>query len=274
MGLLDGKVALISGAGRGQGRSHAVTLASEGADIIGFDICENTVESLEYSLSSEADLRETVALVEKFDRRMVSYKADVRDYDAVRAAVDAGVAELGRLDIVLANAGIMPIVGAPAKTNRAFYDAIDVMLTGVFNTVTAAEDHLLAGDTDGKCIVITSSTSGLKSLGTGDAGTAGYVAAKHGVVGLMRSWANKLGPVGIRVNTVHPTGVNSPMINNDAFARYVEDNQHAAADLRNILPVPLIECVDVSNTILFLCSDKARYVTGHTMVVDAGFTAR
>jgi len=273
VGQLDGKVALISGVARGQGRSHAVTLASEGADIIGFDICADEVATVEYPLATEADLQETVALVEKYDRRMVAHKADVRDFDAVSAVVEAGVAELGRLDIVLANAGILSVTGEAGLTHRAFYDSIDVMLTGVYNTVAASVDHIVAGGAGGS-IVLTSSTSGLKALGNGVPGMTGYIAAKHGVVGLMRSWAKRYGPDGIRVNTVHPTGVNSPMVNNEAFGRWVEENPEIANDMQNILPVPLIEPLDISNAILFLCSEQGRYVTGHTMVVDAGFTTR
>ncbi len=272
MGQLDGKVALISGAARGQGRSHALKLASLGADIIAFDICEN-IESVEYPLATRADLDETVKLVEDLDRRIVASVADVRNMAAVQQVVDAGVAQLGGIDIVLANAGICPMTGDVGQQYQAFIDSIEVMLIGVYNTVTAAEPYLLQRP-DGGSIVITSSTSGLKALGDGTAGVNGYIAAKHGVVGLMRSWAKKLGPRNIRVNTIHPTGVNSPMVANEAFGRYVAEHPEIANDLQNILPVQMLEVGDVSDVIAFLCLPEGRYVHGHTLVVDAGFTTR
>lgn len=271
MGRLQGKVALISGVARGQGRAHAVRFAEEGADIIGFDICDQ-IDSVESPMASRVDLDETVAMVEKLDRRIVAGVADVRDPDAVRAVVDEGVAELGRLDIVIANAGIMPITGEQRLRRSAFIDAVDVMLTGVFDTVTVAQPHLLAAG--GGSVVITSSTAGLKGLGDGHAGSLGYVAAKHGVVGMARAWAKAWGEHNIRVNTVHPTGVNTPMIVNEAFGRFVVENPVMAENMQNILPVPMIEPEDVSAAMVYLCSDDGRYVTGQTLAVDAGFTTR
>jgi SDR family mycofactocin-dependent oxidoreductase len=272
-GRVAGKVALISGIARGQGRSHAVKLAEEGADIIGFDIC-GQIDSVEYPMAAPEDLEETISLVEKLDRRIVARVADVRDAAAVRAVVDAGVAEFGRLDIALANAGIMPITGEQRLRDEAFFDGIDVMLGGVYNTVRAAIPHIQAGDRGG-AIVITSSTAGLKGgLGESNPGVLGYIGAKHAVVGLMRSWANSLAADRIRVNTVHPTGVATPMIANEAFFRYVQENPEMAENLQNPFPVPggLIEAIDISNTILHLVSDTGRYITGSTVVVDAGFT--
>jgi len=274
-GRVAGKVALISGVARGQGRSHAVKLAEEGADIIGFDIC-GQIGSVEYPMATREDLEETVALVEKADRRIFARVADVRDGAAVRSVVDAGVAEFGRLDIVLANAGIMAITGEQRLRDDAYFDGIDVMLNGVYNTVRAAIPHVQAGGRGG-AIVITSSTAGLKGgLADGNPGVLGYIAAKHGVVGLMRAWANALAAESIRVNTVHPTGVATPMIANEAFFRYVQEFPTIAENLQNPLPVPggLIEAEDVTNTILHLVSDTGRYITGSTVVVDAGFTAR
>jgi SDR family mycofactocin-dependent oxidoreductase len=272
-GRAEGKVAFISGIARGQGRSHAVRLAEEGADIIGFDICADN-PSVEYPLATQADLEETIALVEKFGRRAHAVVADVRDYDAVKAVVDAGVAQFGRLDIVLANAGIMPITGQQRLANDAFYTAVDVMLSGVFNTVHASIPHLRAGGRGGS-IIITSSTNGIVG-GRADSspGILGYAAAKHGVVGLMRAWANTLAPENIRVNTLHPTGVASPMVVNEAFGRYVAEYPEIAANLQNPLPVPngLLEPSDVSDIVLHLVSDAGRYTTGTTVVVDAGFT--
>jgi len=275
MGRVEGKVAFISGVARGQGRSHAVKLAEEGADIIGFDLCSD-IPQVEYSLATPEDLEETVRLVEKTGRRMLATVADVRDFDAVKKAVDDGVAEFGRLDIVLANAGIMPITGEQRFGNDAYLAAIDIMLNGVFNTVVPSIPHLQAGGRGGS-IVITSSTAGLiGGLSDGSAGTLGYIASKHGVVGLMRAWARQLAPEGIRVNTVHPTGVASPMIVNEAFGRFVQEYPDIASNLQNPLPVPngLLEPEDVSNQVLHLVSEAGQYITGTTFVVDAGFTAR
>lgn len=273
MGRVEGKVAFISGIARGQGRSHAVRLAEEGADIIGFDICADN-PSVEYPLATEGDLEETIALVEKFGQKCYAKVADVRDFDAVKAIVDGGVDELGRLDIVLANAGIMPITGQQRLENAAFYTAVDVMLSGVFNTVQASIPHLRAGGRGGS-IVITSSTNGLVG-GRADSnpGVLGYGAAKHGVVGLMRAWANTLAPENIRVNTLHPTGVSSPMVVNEAFGRYVQEFPEIAANLQNPLPVPngMLEPSDVTDVVMHLVSDAGRYTTGTTVVVDAGFT--
>jgi len=275
MGLANDKVAFISGVARGQGRSHAVRLAEEGADIIGFDICADD-DAVEYSLASREDLEETKGLIEKFSRRALLDVADVRDYDAVKRVVDNGVAELGRLDIVLANAGVMAITGEHRLRRAAWDVGIDVMLTGVYNTVEAAIPHLRAGSRGGS-IVITSSTAGLTGgLSDGSPGIQGYIAAKHGVVGLMRGWANVLAKEGIRVNTVHPTGVNTPMVANEAFARFVEEYPEVAGILQNPLPVPngLLEPEDVTNSIMHLISDAGQFITGSTFRVDAGFSSR
>ena len=275
MGLADNKVAFISGVARGQGRSHAVRLAEEGADIIGLDICAND-DAVEYPLATREDLDETAELIEKFGRKAILRVADVRDYDAVKQVVDEGVAELGRLDIVLANAGVMAITGQERLRRDAYLAGIDIMLNGVFNTVDVAIPHLRAGGRGGS-IVITSSTAGLVGgLADGTPGVMGYIASKHGVIGLMRAWANVLAAENIRVNTIHPTGVNSPMIANEAFARFVQEQPTIAENLRNPLPVPngLLEPEDVTNSILHLVSDSGRFITGSTFMVDAGFTNR
>jgi SDR family mycofactocin-dependent oxidoreductase len=275
MGLADNKVAFISGVARGQGRSHAVRLAEEGADIIGFDICAND-PAVEYPLATREDLEETAELIGKFGRKALLRVADVRDYDAVKAVVDDGVAELGRLDIVLANAGVMAITGQQRLQREAYLAGIDIMLNGVFNTVDVAIPHLRAGGRGGS-IVITSSTAGLVGgMADGTPGVMGYIASKHGVIGLMRAWANALAAENIRVNTIHPTGVNSPMIANEAFGRFVQEQPTIAENLQNPLPVPngLLEPEDVTNSILHLVSDAGRYITGSTFMVDAGFTNR
>jgi SDR family mycofactocin-dependent oxidoreductase len=275
MGLLDGKVAFISGGARGQGRSHALRLAEEGADIITFDICEQ-LSSMAYAGATEDDLAETVKLVEERDRRVVARKADVRDQGAVQAVLDEGLSEFGRVDIVLANAGIMGVIGEVGQSPAAWHEAIDVMLTGVLHTCEAAIPHLIEQG-EGGSIVITSSLAGLRApmrtLDMKSLGMLGYFAAKHGVVGLMRAYANSLGPYSIRCNTVHPTGVNTPMIANQEFADFAELEPSLMDAMHNTLPIPMVEAVDISNAIVYLSSDAGRYVNGIQLPVDAGATA-
>ncbi|MEU7818066.1 mycofactocin-coupled SDR family oxidoreductase [Pseudonocardia sp. NPDC049154] len=276
-GRVEGKVAFVTGAARNQGRSHALRLAQEGADIIAVDICE-PVKSIEmYPPATEEDLAETARLVEELDRRVLTTKADVRDPDALQAAVDAGVAELGRLDIVCANAGVFEIQPALELTDAAWREMIDINLTGVWNTCRAALPHLVDGGRGGS-IVITSSTAGLK----GTPNTVHYTAAKHGVVGIMRTIANEFAAHSIRCNTVHPTGVDTVMIQNEkTWGLFDPENPHptreSAAPIfesTNALPVPWVEPIDISNAILFLASDEARYITGVTLPVDAGYTVK
>jgi SDR family mycofactocin-dependent oxidoreductase len=272
-GKLAGKVAFITGAARGQGRSHAIRLASEGADIIAVDLCAQ-IASVPYPMSSPEDLDETVRQVEALDRRIVAGQADVRDPQALAAAFEAGYAELGRVDIVLANAGIAPQRVDEPDATQAYLDTIAVNLHGVRNTVHAAVRHLIEQG-DGGSIVLTSSTQGLTGRGgTGTGASDGYVASKHALVGLMRSWANWLAPHSIRVNTVHPTGVNTPMIINDNMKAYLAQTPEVGNALANLLPVPMVEAIDISNAIAWLVSDEGRYVTGVMLPVDAGFAAR
>jgi SDR family mycofactocin-dependent oxidoreductase len=270
MAKFDGKVALVTGGARGQGRSHAVSLAREGADVILVDICRQ-VPSVEYGMSAPEDLAETVKLVEQHDRRAVAIEADVRDYDAIRGAVEQGAGELGRLDIVVANAGIMATTGEPAQRMDAWHASIDTMLSGVYYTLKSAVAPMLATGQGGS-IVITSSTSGLRGVAYNldmlSPGQMGYGAAKHGVIGLMRNFAMALGKHGIRVNCIHPMGVRTPMVVNEFFAGV---RQSAPPGwMANVLEVGLIEPQDVSNAVLWLCSDEARYVTGSTLAVDSG----
>ena len=275
MGVLEGKVAFISGGARGQGRSHAIKMAGEGADIITFDICES-FDTVANPGPTEEDLAQTVKEVEALGRRIVAQRADARDQAAVQAVFDQGVSELGRCDIVLANAGIMPIAGAPARKRQAWHDCIDIMITGALHTCEAAIPTLLTQG-DGGSIVITSSLAGVKgpmrTLGLKSDGFLGYVVAKHGVVGLMRCYANALGAYKIRCNTVHPTGVSTPMTANEQLFEFMETNPELGEAMRNILPTNLIEPEDVSNMIVYLCSDAARYITGATINVDAGASA-
>jgi (+)-trans-carveol dehydrogenase len=277
MGKLDGKVALITGAARGQGRSHAVTLAREGADIIAIDICRD-IDSVPYPLASPKDLAETVEMVEKLDRRIVATQADVRDFELLQKAVDEGVAELGRLDIVLANAGIVSYGSVVELTPAQWSDNIDVLLTGAFFTCKASIPHLLKGKRGGS-IVLTSSAAALRP----PQHIAHYNAAKLGLVGLMQTLANELGPDMIRVNTIHPASVNTPMYANDATYRLfrpdlveqptLEDTLERVA-ARHAMPVALLEPSDISNAILFLVSDEGRYVTGVSLPVDLGHTVK
>ncbi|HTK67032.1 MAG TPA: mycofactocin-coupled SDR family oxidoreductase [Pseudonocardia sp.] len=271
MGKLDGKVAFITGAARGQGRSHAVRLAGEGADIIAVDICAQ-IESVPYAMATEADLAETVSQVEALDRRIVSAVADVRDAAALRKVVDEGVAQLGSVDIVLANAGIFGVSARPDVDQDAlFAEVIDINLTGVWNTVSAAAPAMIEQGRGGS-IVITSSAAGLSGRGGDGSGAfTGYQAAKHGVVGLMRSFSHWLAPHNIRVNSVHPTGVNTDMIVNSNMEEYRELNPSMSETLSNLLPIPVVEPIDISNAVAWLVSDEARYVTGVTLPVDAGF---
>jgi SDR family mycofactocin-dependent oxidoreductase len=275
MGKLDGKVAFITGAGRGQGRSHAIRLAEEGADIIAVDICKDE-PALAYSLATEEDLEATAKLVADTGRRIVTRQTDVRDIVGLRTAFDEGVAELGSIDIVIANAGVVFFDQAEVDDDAddlAWEIATRVMLDGVRNTIKVSRKALVDGGRGGS-IVIISSTAGLKGMSDGSGGGDGYTAAKHGVVGLMRTYANLLGPHGIRVNTVHPAGVLTPMIMNDGFTAWTESHRALADRLTNLLPVQAMEPVDISNAVLWLVSDEGRYVTGVALPVDAGFTAR
>jgi SDR family mycofactocin-dependent oxidoreductase len=268
MGKLDGKVALITGAARGQGRSHAVRLAEEGADIIAVDICSQ-IDTVPYPMATPDDLAETVSLVEGLDRRIVAAPGDVRDVNGLRRVFDHGVAQLGPVDIVVANAGIAPMSMHPK--DQEWGDVLDVNLTGVYNTVTISTPSMIERGRGG-AIVLTSSTAGLTGIGGNTPGGLGYTAAKHGVVGLMRAYANYLAPHNIRVNTVHPTGVRTPMVVNDAMEQFLQSDPQLSNAMANALPVDMVEPVDISNAIVWLVSDDARYVTGITLPVDAGFT--
>jgi (+)-trans-carveol dehydrogenase len=276
MARLEGKVAFVTGAARGQGRSHAIRLAAEGADIIAVDIASQ-IDTVPFPMATLDDLAETVEAVEALDRRIVASQADVRDYEALKAALDDGVARLGRLDIVAANAGIVSFGTAEELTEQTWQDVIDVDLTGVWHTVKAAIPHLR--DAGGGSIVITSSAAGLK----GNPNAAHYTAAKHGGVGLMRTLANELAPDLIRVNTVHPSAVDTDQVHNQAlYHLFLPDHPGditreevaPAFQTVNALPVPWADSADISNAVLFLASDEARYITGVTLPVDAGALVR
>lgn len=273
---MAGKVAFITGAARGQGRAHAVRLAAEGADIIAVDSCTD-VGSVSYPMATEADLAETAEQVAAQGRKAVTRRADVRDLDALQAAFDAGAAELGPVQAVVANAGIASFSSFRELTAEQWRDMIDINLTGVFHTAKVAVPSMVDAEAGGS-MVFTSSTAGLKGIPN----IAHYVAAKHGIVGLMRTLANELGPHGIRVNTVHPTNVDTDMIHNRAARQLFTppeleptlENSIPALQSLHVLQVPWAETSDVSNAVAFLLSDEARYITGATLPVDAGATAR
>jgi SDR family mycofactocin-dependent oxidoreductase len=272
-GRVAGKVAFITGAARGQGRSHAIRLAQEGADIIAVDLA-GQIGSVPYAMATPDDLAETVKEVEALDRRIVATQADVRDFGAVKAALDDGVAQLGHLDIVSANAGIFSFGSLEELDETHWQDMIDVNLTGVWHAAKAAIPHLRAAG--GGSMILTSSTAGLMAIPH----IGHYTAAKHGVVGLMRTLALELAPDMIRVNSVHPTSVDTDMIQNSAtyelFGADLPVDQRTREVLGsrfqelNALPIPWVEPVDISNAVLWLASDESRYVTGVTLPIDAG----
>lgn len=275
-GRVAGKVAFITGAARGQGRSHAVRLAQEGADIIAVDVCGpvGTGTGTGIPAATPDDLAETADLVKGHNRRIVTAEVDVRNYEALKAAVDSGVEQLGRLDIIVANAGIGSR-GGPLEqiTEQVWQEMIDVNLSGVWKTVKAGVPHLLSGGRGGS-ILLTSSVGGLKA----HPNIGHYVAAKHGMVGLMRSFAVELGPHSIRVNSIHPTNVNTPMFMNDqAMKLFRPDLENPSledlvpvAQLMHVLPIGWVEPIDISNAVLFLASEEARYITGLALPIDAG----
>jgi (+)-trans-carveol dehydrogenase len=272
-GRVAGKVAFITGAARGQGRSHAIRLAQEGADIIAVDVA-GQIGSVPYPMATPDDLAETVKEVEALDRRIVATQADVRDFAAVKAALDDGVAQLGHLDIVSANAGIFSFGTLDQLSETQWRDMIDVNLTGVWHTAKAAIPHLRAAG--GGSMILTSSGLGLEGMPN----VGHYVTAKHGIVGLMRTLALELAPDMIRVNSLHPTTVNTDMIQNAATYELFASDLPEAERTRevvserfqsiNALPIPWVEPVDISNAVLWLASDESRYVTGVTLPIDAG----
>ena len=272
MGRVEGKVAFITGAARGQGRSHAVRLAEEGADIIAVDICDQ-IATVPCDMSRPEDLDETVALVEKLDRRIVAAQADVRDYARLATVLEEGVAELGHLDIVSANAGIYSHGPLADLSEDSWQDMIDVNLTGVWHTCKAAIPHMIAGGRGGS-IILTSSSVGIRAI----ANLGHYGSAKHGMVGLMRTLALELAPHMIRVNSIHPGTVDTEMVHNRSlYSLIMPDVEEPTRELSapvfqslNALPIPWMDPRDISNAVLFLASDEARYITGVALPIDAG----
>jgi SDR family mycofactocin-dependent oxidoreductase len=275
MGKLDGKVALITGGARGQGRSHALTFAREGAEIIVCDVAEG-LPTVPYPLASAGELADTARMVEDLGRRCLAVQADVRDSEGMRGVVERAVSEFGRIDILLANAGIESFGTAWELTDEQWDEMIAVNLTGVWKSCRAVAPHMI--ERRAGVILLTSSIAGLKGL----ANQAHYCAAKHGVVGLMRALAIELAPHGVRVNTVHPSSVDTPIIKNQAMYTLFSGGKPDATleevtpafRALNLLDTPWIEPQDISNAMLWLASDDARYVTGATLPVDAGLLAK
>jgi SDR family mycofactocin-dependent oxidoreductase len=275
-GRLEGKVAFITGVARGQGRSHALRLAEEGADIIGIDIAAQ-IESNPYPLATLEDLAETEQLVNKLDRRMVARQADVRSREQLKEALDAGLAEFGHVDIVVANAGILPMaMGDPDPMD--FVDAVDVDLVGVMNAVAIAVPHLK----EFSSVVVTGSTAGMMP-GAADnpamgPGGAGYSWAKRILISYVEQMALHLATRFIRVNAIHPTNVNTHLLQNDGlYSIFRPDLEHPTREdaepaftFFQAMPIPYVDPRDISNLVLFLASDEARYITGQQIRVDAG----
>jgi SDR family mycofactocin-dependent oxidoreductase len=269
----EGKVAFITGAARGQGRSHAVRLASEGASIIAVDICEQ-IDSVPYAMATRDDLQQTVEEVERAGGKIHAVVADVRDRAGLQAVLDEGIARFGVPDIVLANAGISPQRASEPDPQQVFLDTIETNLVGVWNTVAIVAPLMIERGSGG-AIVITSSAQGLIGRGgDGSGGASAYTASKHGVVGLMRSFSAWLAPHSIRVNTVHPTGVRTPMVEHAEMVEWVAADPQRAATMSNPMPVPMVDVADVTEAVLYLVGESGRYVTGVTLPVDAGFTSK
>ena len=267
-GRVAGKVALVTGAARGQGRSHALRLAAEGADVIAVDICDQ-VADIGYTTATADDLAMTAKLVEEAGARVVTHAVDVRDAVGMTDAVADGVSRLGHLDIAVANAGVCSIQRWDDVTPQLWETVIGINLTGVWNTCVASIPHLV--EAGGGSMILISSVAGLK----GQPFLTPYVASKHGLVGIMRSLANELASKHIRVNSLHPTGVDTPMLNGMVgLTELIDASPDVGSVFLNSLPVDLVRAEDVSNAVLFLASDEARYVTGLTMTVDAGSSAR
>jgi SDR family mycofactocin-dependent oxidoreductase len=267
VGRVDGKVAFITGAARGQGRAHAVALAHEGADIIAVDLCK-PVGFTTYPGSTSSDLDETVRLVEEQGRRIVPAVADVRDRAALESAARLGVDSLGRIDIVVANAGIGSIHRWDRVTSEIWQNTIDVNLTGVWNTVMATAQHVI--DSGGGSIILVSSAGGLKAMPF----MVPYTASKFAVTGLAKAFAKELADDGVRVNSLHPGGVDTVMAGGESDAgELFAAHPRLAGSFANVLPVALLPVEAISQAVLYLASDESRYVTASALVVDAGTSA-
>ena len=269
------KVAFVTGVARGQGRAHAVKLASKGLNIIGLDICAD-IPSMDYPNASEEDLRDTVKLVEAAGGEIVAEQGDVRSYHDLRRVLALGLDRFGRVDVLLANAGIVRL-SPDGDRDQTWTDIIDVNLTGVWRTIEVVLPAIRAGARGGS-VVITSSSAALKGTGTDKAGAQAYTAAKRGLVGLMQVLANQYASELIRVNTIHPTGVATGMNQNPAMdalmAHAAAGGQNTISQMQNALPIPILQPEDIANAVAWLVSDEAAYITGVQLPLDAGFTIR
>ncbi len=266
MAELRGKVAFITGAARGQGRAHALGLARAGVDIIAVDVCRD-IDSATYPMATPEDLEQTADEVRALGRRISTAQVDVRDRSGLESAVQQGVAELGGLDIVIANAGIMPVVIGD-ESEQIFAEVIGINLIGVWNTVEASKRVLIEQGRGGS-VVLVSSSAGLRGYAFEVPGNA-YVAAKHGMVGLMRNYALSLGPSNIRVNSLHPTGVTTPMVTNDTLVELMTAHPEVLHNFANALPIRHIAPEDVTDAVLWLVSDQAKFISGVALPVDGG----
>jgi SDR family mycofactocin-dependent oxidoreductase len=269
MGELDNTVAVITGAARGQGRSHAVALAGQGADIIAVDICAD-IDTIPYPLATPADLDATAELVQAAGAKVVPVIADVRDLAALEAGVQVGIDALGEIDIVIANAGVVAIGDPRTDAEPLFTTIVDTNLKGVWHTLLATVPSIVRKGSGGSIVLVSSSQGLIGRGGDGTAAMFAYAASKHGVLGLMRSAANAYAPHKIRVNSVHPSGVATPMILNDFVINAMMANPNPAVSQMLLPDVPLVEPQDVTEAVLWLVSPRARYVTGIAVPVDAG----
>jgi SDR family mycofactocin-dependent oxidoreductase len=276
MTTLEGKVALITGAARGQGRSHAVRLASLGADIIALDICKD-IETMTYPNATPEDLKETVRLVNEHDRRALALEVDVRDAVAVAGAVEAGWNEFGRIDIVLANAGIVSLGVSPCDPAQVWQDTLQTNLSGAWYTASSAIPRIIEGGRGG-VIIFTGSTAAVRPTASFAASSAAYTASKFGLVGIGKQLAAALAEHSIRVNVINPTGVASGMTMNPAMAALMAEaaagGANTIAAMQNAMPIDILQPSDISDTVAFLVSDQAKWITGVSLPVDAGFSVR
>jgi SDR family mycofactocin-dependent oxidoreductase len=268
---LADKVAFVTGAARGMGRAHAVTLASRGADVVAVDVCAE-FDSTDYPGATADDLAETVRLVQAQGRRILATQADVRDPDAVAAVVADGVDRFGRLDVVIANAGIIRVSDTDRRA-QTFRDVVEVNLIGAWNTVDAAIPAMVAGGRGGS-VVLVSSTQGIRAAGTERAGIQGYAASKRALVALMQVWADHLAEHSIRVNVIHPSGVATDMILNETTMKLAAAGDPWLVSQRNALPIALLEPEQIAGAVAWLVSDEAAFITGTSWPLDAGFTLR
>jgi SDR family mycofactocin-dependent oxidoreductase len=274
MKSLEGKVALVTGAARGQGRAHAVRLAREGAAVVAVDICKQ-IDSVAYPMGSREDLDVTGSLVRAEGAETLTFETDVRDHEGLVTAVTQAVDRWGRLDIVVANAGIASLgEPSPASELERWRDIVDVNLTGAWYTARSAIPHILEGGRGGS-IVFISSVAGLRGLGSwATGGGPAYSASKHGIVGMMQTLAADLGPHSIRVNSLHPSGVDTPMINNDPIVQFLSSQSGSSMKRGNALPIGNLEPMAISDALMWLVSDAAQFITGVALPVDAGYLVK